>query len=205
MRELEFLPKWYPRLRHRKRLIVMQSWLTIACLASLALWGVVAQHKVRVAEAKLSTLHTDLQRTGEDLNKLEELLQLEQKWRQKDLIRAKLGGHIEAAKLIEKVEEMLPPEMGVLELEMNIDDTLRPPPPGLAATALAKDQPVDRRLKVRLRGVAPTDVDLATFLARISGVPYFEHIGMTYARDRIDAGHVMREFEVSWSISLVGW
>jgi hypothetical protein len=45
-------------------------------------------------------------------------------------------------------------------------------------------------------------VDLANFLAGLSNNPYFEQIAMTYARDRSDSGHTMREFEVTYVVDL---
>ena len=39
MRELEFLPAWYPQLRERKRLVRLQAYMTVAAgSAGLCLW-----------------------------------------------------------------------------------------------------------------------------------------------------------------------
>ncbi len=61
---------------------------------------------------------------------------------------------------------------------------------------------MDRNLRVRLQGVAPTDVELATFLTELNKVPFLEHVAPTYARDRREAGHVLREFELTFTINL---
>jgi hypothetical protein len=53
-----------------------------------------------------------------------------------------------------------------------------------------------------VHGVVPTDVDFASFLAKLSTVPYFENVAMIYAKDRSESGHVMREFEVTFTVSL---
>ena len=50
--------------------------------------------------------------------------------------------------------------------------------------------------------MVPTDVDLANFLAGLQNVPYFENVAMAYAKDRAENGHVMREFEVNFTIDL---
>ena len=57
-------------------------------------------------------------------------------------------------------------------------------------------------MKVKIQGVTPTDVDLANFLGALSSVSYFENIAMTYARDKGENGHIMREFEVTFSMNL---
>ena len=74
-------------------------------------------------------------------------------------------------------------------------------PTGLGAQVMFNPQ-MDRRLKVKLVGVAPSDVDLANFLAGLTQVPFFEQVSIAYARDKVEAGHILREFEVSWSMGL---
>jgi hypothetical protein len=83
-------------------------------------------------------------------------------------------------------------------------DEARPPISALAraASATARNIPVDRRMNVRLRGVAPTDVDLAEFLKRLNEVPYFENVAGFNAKDRSENGHMMREYEITFAINL---
>ena len=51
------------------------------------------------------------------------------------------------------------------------------------------------KLNFRMHGIAPTDVALAEFLAKLTAKPFFKQVELTYAHERIDSGHVMREFE----------
>jgi len=62
----------------------------------------------------------------------------------------------------------------------------------------------ESRLRLRLHGVAPTDVDLGEFLAKLQGKPFFKQIELTYIHDRLDSGHVMREFEIAFVMELIG-
>jgi hypothetical protein len=62
--------------------------------------------------------------------------------------------------------------------------------------------PVDRRLRVRLQGVAPTDLELATFLTDLNQTSFFERPALTYVKERRESGHVLREFEVTFTINL---
>jgi len=68
--------------------------------------------------------------------------------------------------------------------------------------ATTTDLPPNRQLNVRLNGVAPTDVDLANFMMRLSGVRFFENVSMSFAKDRSEGGHLMREFEITFSLNL---
>ena len=38
MRELEFLPAWYPQTRRRKRQVLLQAWVTVGSVIALAAW-----------------------------------------------------------------------------------------------------------------------------------------------------------------------
>jgi hypothetical protein len=55
---------------------------------------------------------------------------------------------------------------------------------------------------VRLLGVSPSDVDLANFLAGLTNVPFFQDVAMIRSHDKSDSGHIMREFEVTFGMSL---
>jgi hypothetical protein len=61
---------------------------------------------------------------------------------------------------------------------------------------------VERWLKVSLVGVAPNDLDLANFLTGLTNYPFFEQIQLLKADGVVDGGHAMREFEVTFSMSL---
>ena len=53
MRELEFLPAWYPILRRKRRIIVIEAWLAVAIVAVLGLWLILSAHNVIARETLL--------------------------------------------------------------------------------------------------------------------------------------------------------
>jgi hypothetical protein len=71
-----------------------------------------------------------------------------------------------------------------------------------AKAAQERDRVTDRRLNVRVTGVAPTDVEVADFLTKLTGKPFFEDVRMTGSKPRMESGHMMREFEVYFSMNL---
>jgi hypothetical protein len=202
--ELEFIPDWYPRTRRKRMAVIFQAWATLAVVL-IASACVFAKHRsVRAAEGRLGEILASMNETREDLRKLDDLLKLEQQWRQRDQVLIKLGMHVESTRLIDKLEEVMPREMSVLELELTTDET-KPQRSGTLARLVditTPDLPPDRRMNVRLRGVAPTDVDLATFIMRLSDVPFFENVTPNYAKDRSDSGHLMREYEITFTLNL---
>ncbi len=200
MRELEFLPAWYPALRRRRRMVALQAYLAGAVLAALGLWMLLAERNVRVAEGALSNLQRQLALTDDQLHRLSELQSLKQQMSQQAEVVSRLGPHVPVARLIDVLQDTMPDDMAVLDLSAENQSQTKQ---NTTLAAAAGAQPVlVRTMLIRLHGVAPSDVDLGNFLARLSAVEYFSDIAMTYSKDRVDSGRAMREFEVTFTIHL---
>jgi len=200
MRELEFLPAWYPALRRKRRFVALQAWLACAILVVLGLWMLLAERNVRSAEASLANLQGQLAQTDDQLHRLSELQSLKDQMSQQAEVVSRLGPHVPIARLINVLEDAMPDDMAILDLSSQAQAQTKQASSLSAATG---SQPVLVRTElVRLHGVAPSDVDLGNFLARLAGVSYFSDIAMTYSKDRVDSGRMMREFEVTFSIHL---
>ncbi|MCC6422660.1 MAG: PilN domain-containing protein [Phycisphaerales bacterium] len=198
MRELEFLPDWYPRIFRRRRLVMLQAWMVLVFALGLAAWSFLCGRNVQTARAELSTLKGDMSQTDMDLKKLDQLLELKRQWRLQDQVIARLGVHVPSARLIAALESVMPPEMALLNLSV---DTVEQP--RTVAKPNGKSEiVVDRQIKIRMLGVAPTDLDLANFMTRLTSERYFEQVSMSYAKERQERGHIMREFEVVFSVNL---
>ena len=200
MHELEFLPAWYPALRRRRRFVAMQAWLSGVVIVTLGFWMLLAQHNVRVAQGALNSINSQLQQTDQELHRLNELQALKQQMSLQAQVVARLGPHVPTARILDELEQLMPPQMALLDFTLNTQSQNKAPAALAAASGSQATQ--SRSLHLRLHGVAPTDVDLGNFLARLAGVPYFSDIAMSYSRDRSDSGHVMREFEVTFTIDL---
>jgi Tfp pilus assembly protein PilN len=203
MRELEFIPEWYPRLARRKRWLAIQVWIGALLAVGLVVWLVQSHRNIQAAQDRASVLGGELDHSRRQLRKLDDLLALQKQWgRQYEMLQV-LGPHVEAARLLSTLAKLMPPEMALLEADI---DRSRPASAqfvysrGGDSSPQTSDGPA--RMDVHLLGVAPTDVDVANFLAKLSDQPYFQSVSMTYARDRNDNGHKMRQFEVSFSIQL---
>lgn len=204
MRELEFIPEWYPRTRRKRMAVIVQAWATLAVVLVVGGWVFAKHRAVRTAEGQLAEIMADMSETREDLRKLDDLLKLEKQWKARDQVLIKLGMHVESTRLIDKLEELMPNEMAVLELELTTDE-VKPQRSGTlarVADVATPDVSPDRRLNVRVRGVAPTDVDLATFIMSLSEVPFFENVTPSSVKDRTEDGHLMREYEITFALNL---
>lgn len=212
MREIEFLPNWYPVFRRRRGLAVTQAWATAVLLATTCLFGVAAHHQVMAHEAAGRVVQGELRQTRSQLKLLDEQLAMKKQLEQQGLVQTRVGLQIDGTRLISELTNLMTPDMALLELTAETQESARPALPvgvnnldaAAAGTSVKSkiDPGVDRRLRVKLVGVAPTDVDIANFLAGLTNKPCFDEVAMTYAKDRIQAGHIMREFELAFLINL---
>jgi Tfp pilus assembly protein PilN len=211
MRELEFLPAWYHQTRGHKRIVLIQTWTLVLLVVGLSTWTLLARRSIRAAEASLVTLSGRLEQTQTEQKVLEQHLSLKQQLESRRRLIASLGFPVETTRLLQTLDGLMPPEMSLLDFSCETVEQPRQtsgvlgaryivPPAGEQQSGALRQ--MDRRLNVKLVGVAPSDLDLASFLAGLSGVPFFEQVAVTYARDKLDAGHILREFEVTFSIDL---
>lgn len=199
MREPEFLPDWYSAIRRRRRQTLLQLWLTGVIAISLVAWQVMAHRNIERKKLANASVVSDLSHTRAVLKALEEQAFLKQKLELQNEMLAKIGTHVEAARMFEAIDKAMPKEMSLVNATLETVET--------TATAARSDSgktgpKLERRLKVRLEAVAPTQLDLANFLAGLTSQPFFEDVAPTWARDQIQNDHLMRRFEVTFNVNL---
>lgn len=200
MRELEFLPEWYPHARRRRRIVLLQGWLTVLLILGMGAYLGLADRNIRIAEQSVGALSGQLSQTASQLFEMDKLESRMRQLRQQDQIIQRLGLHVEAGTVVQTLDGILPRQMALLGLQL--DNEERVEVSAVQAAKLGGDAPVDRRLRVKMQGVCPTDVDLANFMTQLSSIAFFENVNITYAREKGEQGHVMREFEVTFSLNL---
>ena len=201
MREVEFLPAWYPQVRRRRRIVVLQAWMTLIVVCALAGWMILAGRNIRAAEARLVRVERELNASRGELKTLEQLMTYSKKLGEQAQVLSKVGSHAEAARLLATLDEVMPKSTALLELSL-LTEEKQPVTLVAARAAQERDSTVERRLNVKVTGVAPTDVEVAEFLTRLTGKPFFEDVRMTGSKPRLDNGRIMREFEVYFSMNL---
>lgn len=209
MREVEFLPEWYPAVRRRKRMVAMQAWATLILVCGLGLWTMFSQQRVAARELELGKLRADFDQSETELERLGELLELQRRLGYQDGIFLRIGRPVEATRLLTTLDEVMPRDMTLLELTVDTEEAPMLPAGTLAARAQQRQKRegkdfAESRLRLRLRGVAPTDVDLAEFLRMVTARPFFKNVELLYSHEKQQEGRIMREFEVSFMMELSG-
>ncbi len=212
MREIDFLPHWYPQIQLRYRRLIAQAWVTLAIISLLA--GYTLTKRWQVHNAKVVTAQTKAQisQSQTQLVQLSEKLKYEAELRQQDQIVARLGLGVDTTRLLKSLEDAMTPEMSLTAISLETIEQARPGtvmsvsvrnPTGTPSKSESDFPDVDRRLKVVVDGVAPSDMQEATMLDNLAKVSCFENVQPHYLREaRSRDGHVMREFEVTFDINL---
>ncbi|HEX8521798.1 MAG TPA: PilN domain-containing protein [Tepidisphaeraceae bacterium] len=200
MRDLEFLPEWYPKLRARRRAVAVQAWGTLLIAAVLGTWLLMANRQVSAKQRELTDVHSSLLRSKTEVERLKQLVELHGQLKDQDRVFAMIGRPIEMTRLLTTLAEVMPSDMGLLDLAVLTEEVK---PESVVAKA-QQEKGANRRVRMRMQGVAPTDSELASFLAKLTNKPFFSNVAVTYSRPRTEEGHVMREFEVTFALDLAG-
>src|SRR5439155_2745878 len=113
-----------------------------------------------------------------------DLVKVQQQLGQQDQIFAKIGRPIETTRVLTTLEEIMPKEMALLDVALDTEEPQKPTG-SLAARAAQEQQQKEQegKLRFKLHGIAPTDVDLAEFLAKLTAKPFFKQIELLYSHE----------------------
>jgi Tfp pilus assembly protein PilN len=204
MRELEFLPTWYPQLRSRRKMVAIQLWATMVVGLCLMAWIALTNRTVVHKQFQSRTLDRQLLQSRSDLKQLDEMLAEEKTLQAEQQIMSRVGMHVEVSRLFAKLDQIMPKEMSLTQANFDTQEQVKDtdPKPGVKGAAAEKTHLVTRKLVVHLTGVTPSDADWATVLAKLGGIPFFQDVQLENAHDKSQSGHLLREFEVSFVVDL---
>ena len=175
--------------------------MTLAVLIGLGAWMTLAGRNIREYQGRLSRIDRELTASRSELKIIEVLMAGRRELVAQSQVLAKIGSHAEAARLLATLDEAMPKSTALLELSLVTEET-HPVMTNGARAIQEKERGMDRRLNVKLTGVAPTDVEVAGFLDELTGKAFLEDVRMTGSKPRLEDGRVMREFEVYFSMNL---
>ena len=202
MRDLEFLPDWYPHLRQRKRLMRLQAYMTLLLAMGLGLWLSLVHRNIQFAEGTLAETQRQVSQTDQELGQLQEQISLKNQLLLQRRIVDCLGLPVQMSRMLGTLDAKMPHEMCLTDCTFETQEQIKTVSSLTAARTVDHGNGTERRLRIHLQGVAPSDDDIANFLANLTNVPFFDQVSMTYSRDRSQDGRIMREFEITFMIDL---
>jgi Tfp pilus assembly protein PilN len=196
MHDVEFLPQWYPALHRRKLALFVQGGASLAIVILLATVLFAREWDIRCQREIVAQLDQQIHRTNQQLKKLDVVLAFQKQLREQERGIHQLGTDISAARVVNALESSMTSKTALTGLSVETQD----PSP-----VLSGQPPVgapEHWLNVRVQGVAPADVEVAILLDRLSRLKFLDSVAMSYIRDRSEAGHTMRDFELRFRVNL---
>jgi hypothetical protein len=199
MSDVDFLPEWYRQLRHKRRLVALQAWMLAIVVVGLGLWTILAARNAQARETVLNTRKGQLMQSGLELEKLAELQGLKAKMSEQAELVSHLGPHVPIGRLFNAFEQMMPSDMALLDVQFDFAQQER----AVSAidAAAGKASAIQRQLKVKMHGVAPSDVEVGNLMIRLATIPSFGDSSST-TQDLRRENRLMREFTVSFTMNL---
>jgi len=161
--------------------------------------------QVRTARLVTAQCQAQISLSQQQLSQLAEKLKYQAELRQQDQIVARLGLDVDATRLLRALQDAMTPEMALTNVTLETAEQARAAVAVRNTSATARNDfpDVDRRLKVTIDGVSPSDIQVATLIENLGKVSCFENVAFSNLQDRHSRdGHVMREFEVTFDLNL---
>jgi hypothetical protein len=185
--EPEFLPAWYPKARRRRRWLLIQAWSSVGLIAVLGICFLLSSRNVWRGKVMVNQLNHEMDQANDELVRLTNLVKLHDRLIKQEQVMRRIGVFVEPTRALKLVE--------TASFEQ-VDGAAPSVKDG------AKAPPVVRTMQARIHGVAPTDIDIGNFVQSLNAITFVEAVTLSYSRERMEKGHVMREFEVSFAINL---
>ncbi|MCC6683111.1 MAG: PilN domain-containing protein [Phycisphaeraceae bacterium] len=211
-----FLPEDYLEKRIARRTNTICLALFMVVMAGVvAAWFVTGRQvsQVRQQRAEVRQQLTD---KAKQLEQIEQLTQQRQTMVRKAAVSAVLVERIPRDRLLSELINHMPASMGLLELELSTEVLRIAPQP---KTSMEREAKTSRRNKTAeaaeapppelqptqvsldLVGLAPTDVEVAQFMAALSSHPMFHDVNLQYSEQTTIDEHEVRKFKIEMTIN----
>jgi hypothetical protein len=200
MRELDFLPDWYPAVRRQRSMLRWQVYASAAVVIAGVAALTVSYHQVEASQLALVQAKDRAEQAVKEVHQLDEMLSLQNQLETKRQIISELGLPVELSRVISEFSQSLPREVSFTDIDIKTTEHSvesnadRSKPDG--------KKRVSRRLEMALKGVAPTESEVTAFWSRLIQRPFFTEVRLANSVERTSGEHRWRYFEITLAIPL---
>ncbi|MCJ7543835.1 MAG: PilN domain-containing protein [Phycisphaerae bacterium] len=204
---IDFLPKYIKICRARRQSFKRQTWLAIVAAVGLAVLGYVRQSMATQAKAELTWLDRRISAVNRQLSLRTDLEQQLADLMIKKRIDDTLGSRANALEVLAELERTLPESIVLTSLTLEAVEIHTPIKSGgsgapvVAGAQAPPKETVSKRVRLVFTGLAPSDVEVANFIAQMSAGRLFEDVSMGYVRNVDFRGRNVREFQASCHVA----
>ena len=163
MRELDFVPPWYATVRKNKRVLKLQAGFVAGVCVALCVWHFAQVRSVHAAERVLGVREKQVDASASRVRERQTQQRLREQLQTQERVDTSLGLNVESSRLLAMLDAALPRQGSLTEVVIETDERARTLVQQAAAKSTAPTTP-ERRLKVSIKGVAPSPADVASLL-----------------------------------------
>jgi cytoskeletal protein RodZ len=202
MRDIEFLPAWYPAIRRRCRWVAFQGWITLFVVLLISGYALAKRLQVRGINQTTSQTQAQINLSRRQLATLSQKIKLEDELRQQDRIAARLGVGVETTRLLKALEQAMTPEMALTRVSLSTQEQPRTNEPVSRHPGNSDPVELDRRLKVVVDGVAPSEIQAVSLMGNLLKVSCFENVAIQLNQAKLQDGQMTQAFQVTFDMDL---
>lgn len=200
MREVDFLPDWYPAVRRQRSVLRVQVYASAAVVLAGVAALTVSYHQCEAAQRQLNQTNERAEQAVKEVHQLDEMLSLQNQLKTKRQIVSELGLPVELSRVMSEFNQCLPREVSFTDVDIKtVENTVD----SIAERAKNEGKKsVTRRFEMALKGVAPTESEVTAFWSRLIQRPYFTEVRLVNSVERTSGEHRWRYFEITLAIPL---
>lgn len=204
MRDLNFVPAWYPRALRRRRYFKLQLLASVVALFGLAIHGYMTFRQLRADRHVLTERRTALEMKRKEVKQLDELLELQAQLLSKQKIVAQLGVPVETTRLVSELEQCMNDSVSLSEFDIHtVERSISVSESVSKSKKKSDDVPTtSRRLEVLVRGTSPDASSVAMFNNAVADRRFLEQVRLTNTTEKIQDKRAIREFEMTFLVPL---
>lgn len=213
MSTINFVPNDYVEQRQSSRANFLYLMLLTAMLGAIGITFGFIKMRQRGVESELAQLNNRMAAAKQQIAQLEELKTKSKTMMKTMVMTAELLEPVPRSILLASLTNNLPSGVSLIELEVKTKETkvaapaAKTPAKGTASqlsqkVANAKTAAEDQRPEIRtetnleMKGIAPSDIQVASFISRLSSSILFEQVELIDSKEREIDGIKFREFRL---------
>lgn len=206
MGNINFVPNDYVEQRQSSRANFLYLMLLTAMLGAIGITFGFIKMRQRTVQTELATLNTRMSEANQQIAQLEELKTKSKTMMKTMVMTAELLEPVPRSVLLASLTNNLPSGVSLTELDLKTTETKiyapakKKAPANASKGAEAKAEPERPEIKTEtnldLKGIAPSDIQVASFIARLSSSIILDQVELVDSRELEIEGIKFREFRL---------
>lgn len=205
MNRVNFLSDEFLREQGRKVRIFREAVLIVVVILAMVGWSMAELRRTQKLSRQLTQKQQEATDVEAQMTQLQVLSKRQAELNRQMRIKGELGLPVEFSQVIATIGAQMPESLTISDMTMNAP---RPQPKvnkagdKKKASNKPEPKPAPRYMKIVLEGVSPSNLEVATFVDRLTTNPLFSSVKVPYSRSKTIGSIVGRMFKVELEVSL---